>query len=413
MPTQSVQIPALPSIEESIDDCTYLFAIFRDSLEKHGNAGIVAIRLEYGVFLPEALNPAVEALIRIVGKNLSGRIAGTYKSGVMDFYLLLIPAGSYNDTLFMKDLRLIKAQLKRLQGHPLMNRQILPLGSRREISLKVEGVFLNNRIGESSDNALFRAFHDLFGAPLQTGFAQSHDIAAVEEIIHNELITPLFQQIVDLGNGTVYGYESLSRISSPGLISNSEELFAKASQYDLVAPLEILCRKKALWRAKELGLDGRLFLNVSPLLLQAKDHGHGVTRNMLDEMNLGLNKVVFELSERTNIEDYDLLLKGVNYYRRQGYSIAIDDLGSGYAGLQMLAEVEPEYVKLARSLISFIDKSTTKQALVESIAMFCNRIGSLVIAEGIERPEELAYLKAVGIHMGQGYLLAKPSETGC
>jgi EAL domain-containing protein (putative c-di-GMP-specific phosphodiesterase class I) len=103
------------------------------------------------------------------------------------------------------------------------------------------------------------------------------------------------------------------------------------------------------------------------------------------------------------------LQRAVAHYREQGYSIAIDDLGSGYAGLKMLAELEPDYVKLARFLISGIDTSCTKQALVEALVTFCGRIGAKVIAEGIERPEELAYLSFAGVAFGQGYLLAKPA----
>ena len=408
----SAEISQLPTLEESLDDCAHLFHIFKHTLEMSGNVGIVAIRLDYGLLLPDELHSAIASLIRLLGRKLSGRIAGTYKSGMRDFYLLLIPDGAYNDTLFSVDLKLIKTQLKRLSEHPAMNRQILLTGSRREVSLKTEGIFLSNRFGESPENLLFRAFQDLFGAPLQSEECDDSEESAIHEIIAREQISPLFQRIVNLDDSTVYGYEALSRISSHSLISNSEQLFTSAARYGVVAPLEILCRKKALQRVKQLSLDGRLFLNVSAQLLQSDDHCHGITRAMLDEMQLEQRKVVFELSERTNIEDYGLFLKGVDYYRKQGYSIAIDDLGSGYAGLQMLAEVEPEYVKLARSLISFIDRSSTKRALVESIVMFCEKTGARVIAEGIERAEELEYLRSTGVHMGQGYFIGRPTVNG-
>ncbi|HXC93978.1 MAG TPA: EAL domain-containing protein [Geobacteraceae bacterium] len=401
----------MPRLDDSIDNCTHLFTTFKLTLEKSGKAGIVAIHLDYGEFLPDTLMSSVAVLLRVLGRKLAGRVGGMYKSGTQDFFLLLVPCGVYDDRLFRQDLTLIQSELTRLDGHALMNRQILPLGSDRDVSLKVEGVYLSNRIGESSDNALFRAFQELFGAPLQSDSRQTVELAAIEEIINDGLITPVYQAVVHLQNGTIYGYEALSRISRPSIIRNSEELFAKSGSYGLASSLELLCRKKALSKVRELAIPGKIFLNVSPALFQSSDHERGITATLLEELNIERSRVVFELTERTIIEDYDLFLRGVDHYREQGYSIAIDDLGSGYAGLQSLARLEPEYVKLARFLIDAIDLSNTKQALVESLVTFCNKIGALVIAEGIERPEELEYLRSIGVHFGQGYLLGKPSES--
>ncbi len=401
----------LPCLEESIDNCTHLFTTFKLTLEKSGQAGVVAIHLDYGEFLPDTLMSAVSILLRILGKKLSGRVGGTFKSGMKDFFLLLIPSGVYDESLFRKDLALIQAELKRFNGHSHMNRQILPLGSDREVSIKVEGVYLTNRIGESSDNALFRAFQELFGAPVHPGSQRTAELSAIEEIINLGLITPVFQPVIDLQSGIVHGYEALSRVSQPSIIQNSEELFAKSGSYGLASSLELLCRKKALLKVRDLAVPGKIFLNVSPALFQSRDHERGITATLLEELKIERSRIVFELTERTVIEDYDLFLRGVAHYREQGYSIAIDDLGSGYAGLQTLSRLEPEYVKLSRFLIDSIDASSTKQALVESLVIFCNKIGALVIAEGIERPEEMEYLHSIGVHFGQGYLLGKPAET--
>jgi EAL domain-containing protein (putative c-di-GMP-specific phosphodiesterase class I) len=215
---------------------------------------------------------------------------------------------------------------------------------------------------------------------------------------------------VHLESGKYHGYEALSRISKPSIIRNSEELFSRSGSYGLASSLELLCRKKALGKVRELTIPGKIFLNVCPALFQSCDHERGITATLLEELKIERSRIVFELTERTIIEDYDRFLRGVEHYREQGYSIAIDDLGSGYAGLQSLARLEPDYVKLARFLIDSIDLSSTKQALVESLAAFCNKIGAMVIAEGIERPEELEYLQSIGIHFGQGYLLGRPSD---
>lgn len=411
LPVNPGEALRLPSLDESIDNCTYLFTTFKLTLEKSGKAGIVAIHLDYGEFLADTLMSAVTILLRVLGRKLTGRVAGTYKSGTKDFFLLLIPSGLYDERLFRQDLALIQAELKRLDSHTLMIRQILPLGTAREIEIKVEGVYLTNRIGESSDNALFRAFQELFGAPVQSGSFRTSEQSAIEEIIACNLITPVYQPIIHLESGAVYGYEALSRISRPGLIDNIEELFSKSGQYGQASALEILCRKNSLCKIKELAIPGKIFLNVSPALFQASDHERGITATLLNDMQIDRSRIVFELTERTVIEDYDLFMRGVVHYREQGYSIAIDDLGSGYAGLQILARLEPEYVKLSKFLIANIDKRSTKQALVECLGSFCSKIGAQVIAEGIERPEELSYLHSIGVHFGQGYLLGKPAET--
>lgn len=414
LPLNSCEPTRLPRLDESIDNCTHLFTIFKQTLEKSGNAGIVAIHLDHGEFLADTLIGAVAVMLRTLGRKLTGRVAGTYKSGMKDFFLLLIPSGAYDERFFRQDLALIQTELKSLDGHALMTRQLLPLGPEREVEIKVEGVYLTNRIGESSDNALFRAFQELFGAPTEQSLScRTAEQAAIEEIIGAQLIMPVYQPIIHLQSGTVHGYEALSRISRPGIIDNVEELFSRSGAYGLTSALEMLCRKKALGKVSELAIPGKIFLNVSPALFQSSDHERGVTAALLDNLEIERSRIVFELTERTVIEDYDLFLRGVAHYREQGYSIAIDDLGSGYAGLQMLASLEPEYVKLARFLIANIDQSSTKQALVECLLAFCNKIGALVIAEGIERPEELVYLQSIGIHFGQGYLLGKPSETVC
>ena len=410
LPPDPIDLRRLPRLDESIDNCTHLFTTFKQTLEKSGKAGIAAIHLDHGEFLADTLMGAVAILLRVLGRKLTGRVVGTYKSGMKDFFLLLIPSGAYDERLFRQDIALIQAELKRLDSHSLMTRQILPLGPEREVEIKVEGVYLTNRIGESTDNALFRAFQELFGAPEQPGNCRTAEQSAIEEIISGRLITPVYQPIIHLQSGSIYGYEALSRISRPGIIDNVEELFSKSGEYGLASALEMLCRKKALDKVCELAIPGKIFLNVTPALFQSSDHERGVTATLLDDLQIERSRIVFELTERTIIEDYDLFMRGVAHYREQGYSIAIDDLGSGYAGLQILARLEPEYVKLSRFLIANIDSISTKQALVECLATFCKKIGAQVIAEGIERPEELAYLRSIGIQFGQGYLLGKPAE---
>lgn len=230
----------------------------------------------------------------------------------------------------------------------------------------------------------------------------------LDRIISHKLITPHFQAIFDLSQDQVYGYEALSRIVGPTAFNSIEELFCAARHGGMLSPLEQLCRNRALTEAARLEVNELLFLNVCPAVL-ADDHRPGVTAKLLGELGIERSQVVLELTERSLITDYELFGRVVSHYRRQGYAIAIDDLGDGFAGLKMLAQIEPDYVKLARFLVANIDRSPVRQALVEAIVTFCRRVGILVIAEGIERQEELDYLAAIGIRFGQGYLLGRPA----
>jgi EAL domain-containing protein (putative c-di-GMP-specific phosphodiesterase class I) len=412
---QTIPLPTshkslMPQLEASLDDCSYLFGTFRESLMRTGHAGIVAIQLSCAKVPPRIITRSVALFIRVMGKMLSGRIAGGYKAGLGEFFLLLVPADNYSERLFQLDMEIIRFELERYCALPHLSGRIAPSDGTGEVSLKVEGVFLTNGFGDNVDNTLFRAFQQLFGSSALPVNHKPAEQTEIEEIINNELIDPVFQPIFSLPGGTLYGYEALSRISRPANITSPEDLFAKSGRYGLTYALEMLCRKKALSRAKSLKITGRLFLNVCPTILQAGKHQRGITAALLEELQIERSRIVFELTERIVIEDYELFNRALSHYREQGYSIAIDDLGSGYAGLNMLAKLEPEYVKLSRFLIASIDTSTTKQALVEALTTFCNKIGASIIAEGIERQEELEFLIAAGVTFGQGYYLAKPSS---
>lgn len=227
-------------------------------------------------------------------------------------------------------------------------------------------------------------------------------------IIGQRLIRPHFQPIFQLSEHRPYGYEALSRIVGPTAFTSIEDLFCAARSGGMLSALERLCRERALTTAAQLGVHELLFLNVCPAVL-ADDHRPGVTARLLGQLGIDRSRVVLELTEKSLISDYELFGRVVNHYRRQGYAIAIDDLGDGFAGLKMLAQIEPDYVKLARFLVDGIDRSPQRQALVEAIVGFCDRVGILVIAEGIERVEELTYLASIGIPFAQGYLLGRPA----
>ncbi len=228
------------------------------------------------------------------------------------------------------------------------------------------------------------------------------------DIIENERITTVFQPIIDLQTGKTFAVEALSRVIGPSPITNLDDLFEEAQRCNITYRLEKLCRKKALINAHLQKIDVPITINVCPSVLKCKEHEEGITSNLVDELFDYRDKVILELTERHFIKDHILFEQTVEYYRRQGFKIAIDDLGAGYTGLKMLTHIEPYMVKIDRSLISNIDKSPKKRMLIEAFVPFCNKINSFVVAEGIETERELDLLISLKVDFGQGYYLAYP-----
>lgn len=388
---------ALPRIETTLDGGGRLFGRFSRQLRQAGETGVAAI-LFSGDLPLDTLRFVRRFLLGLKGM-IVGNVEGVFRAGEREYILLVRPGLAYGEAAFGLDLATMRRELCRAR---------LTYGLKGDA--EIQGVFLSNSRNESPGSLLFGAFRELLSGKGKHDGDGLRDEAALEEIIGKELVTPVYQPVIDLGTGEVHGYEALTRMTVSGLFSDTEQLFSRAERFpDLASRLDMLCRRKALLRAGELGITERIFLNVCPALLQ-REHRKGVTAALLEELGIPRSRITFELTERTVIDDYELFSRILSHYRQQGYSIAIDDLGTGYAGLNMLARLEPEYVKLSRSLIDGIDAAPTRQALVEALVIFCRRTGARVIAEGIERSEERDFLAQAGVHFGQGYLLCPPCE---
>jgi EAL domain-containing protein (putative c-di-GMP-specific phosphodiesterase class I) len=121
---------------------------------------------------------------------------------------------------------------------------------------------------------------------------------------------------------------------------------------------------------------------------------------------------VLEITERTAIKDYPRFQEYLKAFRERGFRFAVDDAGSGYAGLGSIANLAPDYIKLDISLIANIDTNFLKQNLVETMVTFANNQGAQVIAEGVERREEFETVKQLGVHFTQGFLFHRPRYAG-
>jgi EAL domain-containing protein (putative c-di-GMP-specific phosphodiesterase class I) len=188
-------------------------------------------------------------------------------------------------------------------------------------------------------------------------------------------------------------------------------LFQAAIRNGCLLQLELLCRKCSLARFAELKLGGLLFLNVTASLLSSPDHQHGFTADLLRQLGIPLESIVIELSEQHPFDHQGLTRTAVEHYRSMGFQVAIDDLGVGYSGLRLWSELQPEFVKIDKHFISGLDRDPVKREFVQSIGRIGRNLGCQVLAEGIERYEEMRALQQMGIGLGQGYLLGMPEGS--
>ena len=233
---------------------------------------------------------------------------------------------------------------------------------------------------------------------------------ALLDILTNKRINTVFQPIFDLNRGTVYGYEALSRVTGQSPFECPEGLFAAALSHGLTARLERLCHETAIGCAKRAGINEMLCLNICPSLFQTETGDRPEDAFQLDYLYSLRERVILELTEKFLITDKPGFKKVVEGHRRRGFRIAVDDLGSGYAGLRILSDLDPVLVKVDRSLITKIELSTRKQLLLSCLVNFCHRINALVVAEGIETMEELRCVMSIKADLAQGYFLARPQE---
>jgi EAL domain-containing protein (putative c-di-GMP-specific phosphodiesterase class I) len=214
-----------------------------------------------------------------------------------------------------------------------------------------------------------------------------------------------YQPIVSIRDQSIFGYEAFVRSNEPSF-PNPQALFKAAEQLGRVPELGRVIRRKI---SDEAGLapDGvKIFVNLHPLDLGDRDlYAPGSPLAAI------ASRVVLEITQRASADRVRNVTARMDDLRLLGFSIAVDDLGSGYAGLSSYAELEPEIAKIDMSLIRGIDASPRKQSVVRSMKRLCDELGTLVIAEGVQTPAERDTLVELGCGLLQGYLFGKPERN--
>lgn len=228
-------------------------------------------------------------------------------------------------------------------------------------------------------------------------------------LLAQERLHVLFQPIVDVGSGVIYGYEALIRGPSDSPLHSPLNLFDTAIDCGYLVELDYLCRRLAIDRFDELDLPERLFVNVTPETILQAHSPRGRTLSFLQDAGISPDRVVIEITEHMPIKDYQVIYEAVEYYRNMGFTIAIDDLGSGYGGLRHWTELRPEYVKIDGHFAQNIHEDVVKRGFIRSMREIARELNSRLIVEGIESEDEYAAIASLGIELAQGYYLQRPT----
>lgn len=217
-------------------------------------------------------------------------------------------------------------------------------------------------------------------------------------------ISMAFQPICDLRQGRIFAHEALVR----GAQGESAGSLLRQVHADNRYAFDQACRVKAVEWAARLQLPGMLSINFMPNAVYQPETCIRATLEAAEHFGFPLERIIFEVTEQEQVLDIDHLLGILKAYRKQGFKTAIDDFGSGYAGFNLLADFQPDLLKLDMDLIRGVDSDGVRQVLVEGTVQMCRKLGIEVIAEGVETREELVTLQGMGIELFQGYLLARP-----
>jgi len=230
----------------------------------------------------------------------------------------------------------------------------------------------------------------------------------LERLLEKEQITVLAQPIMNLTTGDVYGWEMLTRGPEGSVLRAPDKLFRFASQCSLLSKLEFLVIKRAMEEIASRGIKEPVFLNVTAVTLSHPQFLSHMLHCLERNPPLHPGQVVIEITERHQIVDFDAMTNILSAFRQYGFRFAVDDAGSGYSSLQWIGELEPEMIKIDRSVIRHVDRIAIKESLLRAIVTAAREMKCEIVAEGVEREEEADVLFRLDVGMGQGFYFAKP-----
>ncbi len=266
---------------------------------------------------------------------------------------------------------------------------------------------------------LRRFVHGENGLPLDATEGAVSEVDLLDDFLATGAIRSVLQPIVQVaggggGNGpfVAHAWESLARAPATTPLRNPEILFAYASRKERLWETDLLCIKAALREATKLQLQGRsrLFINTQPRSMTNPAFAPVIT-DLVAEAGFKNHEIVFELTEQQTIVNPQAFAKTLGRLREQGFQIALDDYGVGFANLRLVQDLRPEYLKLSGYFCRDVHKDPFKQMIVKATGDMCRTLGIPVILESVETADELEVVRSLQIDYGQGYYFARPAPA--
>jgi EAL domain-containing protein (putative c-di-GMP-specific phosphodiesterase class I)/GGDEF domain-containing protein len=388
------KLPTLPVVIDRI----------RRMLDERGTLQVLLVRIEHEQNLERIVGwERYDAVLFSVAGHLSGLLEVTAGSGSIlcqehvrgDIFLVILAdhfeAGRLHDSL--------------VDGITITHET----GESEKVAVRVgQGVIKMRpalRVERTIYNGILEARQDFHRR------GEALDQARLDEvrrILRDGLIRTLFQPIVRVPDREIIGYEALSRGPEGSYLESADNLFGFTERAGMLGEVELLCVDRALQNAKKLPQGAVLFVNLSMLGLEyIESEGLGLTGRM-EQAGRSPRECVLEITERTYAESASRLRERIAELRKHGFRIAIDDMGTGYSALHVLAELQPDFIKLDKMLVRDLPEEPIKRNLVSAITGFAHDSQSVVIAEGVETEDEVGTLENLGIDLQQGFFFGYP-----
>lgn len=230
----------------------------------------------------------------------------------------------------------------------------------------------------------------------------------INQLIAFKDITLLAQPIMDVSKGGIKAWELLTRGPKGSLMENPLQLFSIAKQTNRLFMLELLILEKAFQHIYQCKMKEAIFINFTPTTLNEIELIDKVLFLLKKYPEIIPQNIAIEVTEQDSTDGLKNFERNIVALRELGFQIAVDDTGAGYASLHTINRIMPDIIKIDRSVIQDIDKSMVKERMLQGLLLIANETGSLVVAEGIERPEEVQILSKHKVDMAQGYFYARP-----
>jgi EAL domain-containing protein (putative c-di-GMP-specific phosphodiesterase class I)/DNA-binding response OmpR family regulator len=399
-------VTRLPTVPVIID-------ALRDRLLDNRDLGVLFVDVEQYSHIEEAYGWEVfDDLLRETGRALR-RMLGTLfasedfvavnRAGGSDFYVFTsLEAGNETLARLQRKARQVEESLRGTLDEAF--------GSRIH---KRIGVFVGHAVIRSNpqmrvERLVYRALREAINvASTKEEERQTILRETFKDILRRGRIRTVYQPIFSLSSLELFGHEALTRGPLDTAFESPELLFAFAGENETIWELEQLCLGSSAARY-QIHPGPLLFINVeADSITTLSSRGP----DSLPSLFALKEKVVLEVTERSAIRDVPVFRDALRELRRHGFRIAIDDAGSGYASLQSIAELRPNFLKVANTLVTGLHSDTIKRDVVEMLVNLARRIDAVCVAEGIETPQDLEECRRLGIPYGQGFYLAVPEET--